>query len=109
MLARSFRSSKSFVTFVVCVAIFTDTLLLGLIVPILPYVLADRVGLPQQDVQRWTSILLALYGGALLLGSCTLNFLCTGVPVLQAKKGRVLPNLPCSTLLCFAVLFLHLD
>ncbi|KAL9103487.1 MAG: hypothetical protein Q9163_001483 [Psora crenata] len=34
--AQSFRASKTFTTFVVCTAVFTDTLLLNIIVPILP-------------------------------------------------------------------------
>lgn len=71
MFAREIRSSKGFVTFVVCVAIFTDMLLSNLIVPMLPYALLERVGLPKEDVQKWNSILLALYGGSQIVGSCT--------------------------------------
>lgn len=70
MFARGIRSSKGFVTFVVCVAIFTDMLLSNLIVPMLPYALVERVGLPKEDVQKWNSILLALYGGSQMVGSC---------------------------------------
>lgn len=70
MFAREIRSSKGFVTFVVCVAIFTDMLLSNLIVPMLPYALVERVGLPKEDVQKWNSILLALYGGSQMVGSC---------------------------------------
>ena len=71
MLAHSLRASKTFTIFVVCIAIFTDTLLLNIVVPILPYVLSKRVGLSKEDVQQWNSILLASYGAALMLGSCT--------------------------------------
>ena len=73
MFAHSFRSSKTFVTFIVSVAIFTDMILFSLIAPILPFALLDRVGLSPQDVQKWNSILLASYGGALMLGCCKLN------------------------------------
>lgn len=69
MFAHNLRASKSFAIFVVCAAIFTDTTLAGLIVPILPYALKERVGLSQDEVQRWNSILLASYGGALMVGS----------------------------------------
>ncbi|KAL8727012.1 MAG: hypothetical protein Q9181_005857, partial [Wetmoreana brouardii] len=55
--------------FVVGAAVFTDMMLYGLIVPMLPYVLLDRVGIAPQDVQRWTSILLGSFGGALMIGS----------------------------------------
>ncbi len=73
MVAQSFRASKTFTTFVVCVSIFTDILLQNLIVPVLPYALSERVGLSREDdVQRWNSILLGSYGGSLMVGSCML-------------------------------------
>ena len=70
MLASRLRSSDGFITFVVGMAVFTDMLLYGLIVPMLPYALSDRVGIAQDDVQRWNSILLGSFGAALMLGSC---------------------------------------
>ncbi|GIJ92026.1 hypothetical protein Asppvi_011001 [Aspergillus pseudoviridinutans] len=63
------RSSKAFVIFVVSFATFTDILLYGLIVPVTPTALHERVGLSEDDEQSWTSILLALYGAALLAAS----------------------------------------
>jgi hypothetical protein len=63
------RSSKVFVIFVVSFATFTDILLYGLIVPVTPTALHERVGLSEDDEQSWTSILLALYGAALLAAS----------------------------------------
>ena len=74
MFAHEIRSSKGFVILVVCVAYFTDMLLSNLIVPILPYALLERVGLPEKDVQKWNSILLALYGGSQAIGSCTSRY-----------------------------------
>ena len=74
MSFRKFRSSNAFVTLVVCVAIYTDLLLSNLIVPILPYALSERVGLPQEDIQKWNSILLALYGASQMVGSCVSKF-----------------------------------
>ena len=38
----------------------------GLIVPVTPTALKDRVGLSEDSIQSWNSILLALYSGALL-------------------------------------------
>ncbi|KAL8733016.1 MAG: hypothetical protein Q9166_002414 [cf. Caloplaca sp. 2 TL-2023] len=70
MFAQKFRSSDGFIIFVVGVAVFTDMMLYGLIVPMLPYALSDRVGIGQEDVQRWNSILLGSFGGALMGGSC---------------------------------------
>ncbi|RAL15771.1 MFS transporter [Aspergillus homomorphus CBS 101889] len=56
------RTSDAFVSFVVCFAVFTDVLMYGLIVPVAPTALRDRVGMSDADVQSWQSTLLALYG-----------------------------------------------
>ena len=60
------RSSRWFVMFVVSFAAGTDVFLYGLIVPVTPTALKDRVGLSEDRIQAWTSILLALYAAALL-------------------------------------------
>ncbi|QSS49191.1 MFS amine transporter [Histoplasma capsulatum var. duboisii H88] len=65
----SFRSSEWFILLVVSAALFTDTLIYGVIVPIVPLALTDRAGVPQGDVQKWVSILLATYGATFLFGS----------------------------------------
>ncbi|PWY67082.1 MFS amine transporter [Aspergillus sclerotioniger CBS 115572] len=69
MSVQKLRSSTPFAVIVVCVAVFTDIFLYGLVVPMLPFALADRVGLSDGDIQRWNSILLATYGAAIMLGS----------------------------------------
>ncbi len=74
MYARRLRSSDGFIIFVVGIAVFTDMMLYGLIVPMLPYALSDRVGVAQKDVQGWNSILLGSFGGALMFGSCMFPF-----------------------------------
>ncbi|EFR01324.1 hypothetical protein MGYG_04331 [Nannizzia gypsea CBS 118893] len=56
------RSSEAFIILVVSIAIFV-------IVPIIPKALVDRIGVSPDDAQSWMSILLAAYGGTLLLGS----------------------------------------
>ncbi|KAL8834922.1 MAG: hypothetical protein Q9176_007216 [Flavoplaca citrina] len=69
MFAHSFRASKTFTTLVVSFAVFTDILIQNLVVPILPYILRTRVGLnDENDIQRWTSILLAAFGAVLMIG-----------------------------------------
>lgn len=66
------RASKAFAVFVVSLAVFSDILLQNLVVPVLPYALKERVGLVGEvDVQWWNSILLAAFGGAYMVGSCT--------------------------------------
>lgn len=69
-VAHAFRASKAYTIFVVCISIFTEVLLLNIVVPILPFVLRDELGLDAADVQTWSSILLAAHGFALIIGSC---------------------------------------
>ncbi|ESZ94455.1 hypothetical protein SBOR_5173 [Sclerotinia borealis F-4128] len=64
-----FRSSNLLILSTVCVAVFTDIFLYGIIVPVVPFSLSSRVGVPESSVQSWVSILLAVYGAALLVGS----------------------------------------
>ncbi|RAL14894.1 MFS transporter [Aspergillus homomorphus CBS 101889] len=65
----AFRSSKTFVTWVVAIACFTDVFIYGMIVPILPIVLKTRVSVPEEDLQQWMSIMLAAFGGGIFFGS----------------------------------------
>lgn len=65
----SLRSSKWFIVLTISLATFTDIFLYGLIVPVLPFALTSRAGIPESEVQTWISILLAVYGGALLVAS----------------------------------------
>ncbi|KAJ5737526.1 uncharacterized protein N7483_002651 [Penicillium malachiteum] len=66
---RSVRSSESFIILVVSIAIFTDLFNYGMIVPIMPVALVDRVRAREEDAQFWVSVLLAVHGCTLLLGS----------------------------------------
>ncbi|KAL4813258.1 major facilitator superfamily domain-containing protein [Aspergillus spinulosporus] len=69
------RSSKAFVTWVVAIAVFTDVFIYGMIIPILPDVLKTRVSIPEDELQKWISILLAAFGGALFVGSPVFGYL----------------------------------
>ncbi|KAL4889497.1 MFS amine transporter [Aspergillus ambiguus] len=64
-----FRSSRPFIISVVAMAIFADVFIYGMVVPILPTVLRTRAAIPDDELQKWMSILLAAFGGALLIGS----------------------------------------
>ncbi|KPI42109.1 putative MFS-type transporter [Cyphellophora attinorum] len=63
------RSSNWFITLAVCFAVFTDVFLYAVIVPVIPFALESRVGLAASEVQHWVSILLAVYGAALLVAA----------------------------------------
>ncbi|KAL4975574.1 major facilitator superfamily domain-containing protein [Aspergillus desertorum] len=69
------RSSKAFVTWVVAIAVFTDVFIYGMIIPILPDVLKTRASIPEEELQKWISILLAAFGGALFVGSPVFGYL----------------------------------
>ena len=64
-----YRSSYFFILMTICVAIFTDIFLYGIIVPVIPFALTHRAGVSPQDIQHWVSILLAVYGASLLAAS----------------------------------------
>ncbi|KAI0813279.1 MFS transporter-like protein [Xylaria sp. FL0064] len=65
----SFRSSTSLIVTTVNLAIFTDIFFYGLIAPVLPFALSAQVGIPEDEVQSWVAILLAVYSAALFVGS----------------------------------------
>lgn len=61
------RSSTWFITITVSTAIFTDIFLYAVIVPVFPFELAERIGVQEDKVQHWLSILLSTYSAALLV------------------------------------------
>ncbi|KAJ5204210.1 uncharacterized protein N7498_005089 [Penicillium cinerascens] len=63
------RSSTWFILTAVCFASATDYFMYGLIVPVAPTALENRVGLPHSKVQSWISILLAIFSATLLVSS----------------------------------------
>ncbi len=63
------RSATWFIVFTVCVAVFTDIFLYGMVVPVMPFALTARVGIAPEQVQHWNTILIACYGVALGVGS----------------------------------------
>lgn len=63
------RSSTLFIVSTVAIGLFTDLFLYGLVVPILPFMLQDRVHLPLDQVQIHVSGLLAAYAGASVIFS----------------------------------------
>ncbi|KAJ2894770.1 major facilitator superfamily domain-containing protein [Zalerion maritima] len=71
----SFRSSTTLIVFTVCLAIFTDLFLYGLMVPVIPFSISVQAGIPDDEVQEWTAILLACYSGALFVGSPVAGFI----------------------------------
>jgi MFS family permease len=63
------RSSNAFIITTISIAVFTDIFLYSLVVPVLPFALTGRAGVREEDLQKWTSIFLSVYGAALAIGS----------------------------------------
>ncbi|KAF2656926.1 MFS general substrate transporter [Lophiostoma macrostomum CBS 122681] len=62
----TYRSSDGFIIGTVALAVFTDMFLYGVIVPVIPFALQQRSHVAPDRVQYWVSVLIAIYGAALL-------------------------------------------
>ncbi|KAG6986703.1 hypothetical protein G7Y79_00073g098020 [Physcia stellaris] len=62
-----FRSSKWLIAITVYCATFTDGFIYGIIVPVTPFVLVNKMGVPENEVQFWSSTMLAVFGGSSLI------------------------------------------
>jgi MFS family permease len=69
------RSHPFFIVFTVGMGAFVDLFLYGLIVPVLPFLLKDRIGLPDSEIQSTISNLLAIYAAASCAASPIAGFL----------------------------------
>lgn len=68
-LGLKWRSSTVFIVGTVAISLFTDLFLYGLVVPILPFILQDRIHLPEDQIQSHVSGLLAAYAAASVIFS----------------------------------------
>ncbi|EPE28815.1 MFS general substrate transporter [Glarea lozoyensis ATCC 20868] len=97
-----FRSSTGFVLTTVALALFTDLWLYGIVVPILPFILSDRLNVPHDQIQSYTSILLGTYAGATVLLSPIAGVIADRLPARQIPfTGGLLALVASTTLLCF--------
>ncbi|CAJ2509298.1 Uu.00g143240.m01.CDS01 [Anthostomella pinea] len=58
------RSNTLFIISTVAIGLFTDLFLYGLVVPVLPFMLRNRLATPEDEIQSYVSNLLAAYAGA---------------------------------------------
>ena len=96
------RSNTLFIIATVAIGLFTDLFLYGLIVPVLPYMLQDRVDIPEDKVQSYVSGLLAAYAGASVLFSLPAGW------VADRTKARQTPFLAGLAALLAATIMLAL-
>ncbi|KAL8782429.1 MAG: hypothetical protein Q9213_005393 [Squamulea squamosa] len=80
----AWRSNTLFIVSTVGIGLWTDLFLYGLVVPILPFILQDRVNLPENQIQSYVSALLAAYAGAAVLFSPPAGVIADRVPTRQA-------------------------
>lgn len=95
------RSSTLFIVSTVGIGLFTDLFLYGLVVPILPFILQERVHLPDDRIQSHVSGLLAAYAGASVLSSPPAGVLADRLPTRQLPFLVGLTALLLATLLLF--------
>ena len=96
------RSHTLFITSTVAIGLFTDLFLYGLVVPVLPYVLQERVHIPKDQVQPHVSGLLAAYAGASVLFSPVAGY------IADRTSSRQIPFLSGLAALFFATVLLYL-
>lgn len=96
------RSNSLFIIITVAVGMFSDLFLYGLVVPILPYLLEDRIGVPRHQIQSHVSGLLAAYAGASVISSPFIGYLADLTESRKAPFLLGLTSLLLSTILLFA-------
>ncbi|KAL8769649.1 MAG: hypothetical protein Q9209_004446 [Squamulea sp. 1 TL-2023] len=97
----AWRSSTLFIVSTVGIGLYTDLFLYGLVVPVLPFILRDRVSLPENQIQSYVSALLAAYAGASVLFSPPAGVIADRVPTRQAPFLIGLVALLAATLMLF--------
>ncbi|KAK6822826.1 MFS general substrate transporter [Apiospora arundinis] len=97
------RSASWFISLVVNLAALTDSMFFGLIVPFLPNLLRDRVGLTDDaEMQLWNSVLVGVYGGAVFIGSPIFGYFA------DKAKSRKIPLLMGYVSLAASTVLLHI-
>lgn len=71
----SWRSNTIFILASVTLGLFSDIAMYGLVVPILPFMLHDYLGIPAESIQASDSVLLAAFAGSQLFFSVPVGWL----------------------------------
>jgi MFS family permease len=95
------RAHPFFIILAVGMGAFVDLFLYGLIVPVFPFLLKDRIGLPESEIQSTISNLLAIYAAA----SCIASPI-AGILADRFTKSRQLPFLVGLILLLLSTILL---
>ncbi|WPH04673.1 MFS general substrate transporter [Acrodontium crateriforme] len=95
------RSSSAFVITTVTVGMFSDIFLYSLIVPILPFMLQDRIGVPDSEIQSAVSRLLSTFAVSSVVFSPVAGFLADKVSSRSTPFLFGLATMIASTVLLF--------
>ncbi|RYP70474.1 hypothetical protein DL771_005411 [Monosporascus sp. 5C6A] len=98
--ALHWRSNTFFILATVAVGLFTSLFLYGLVVPALPFMLRERLAIPEEETQSYVSGLLAAYAGASLLFALVAGW------VADRTNARQAPFLGCLAALLVATIML---
>ncbi|KXL45193.1 hypothetical protein M433DRAFT_138986 [Acidomyces richmondensis BFW] len=100
-LGLRWRSNTFFIVATVGIGLFTDLFLYGLVVPILPFMLQDRIGLPYNQIQSHVDGLLAAYAGASVVSAPIAGFLADRMSTRQSPFLLGLTALLGATIMLF--------
>ena len=95
------RSNTLFILTTVAIGLFTDLFLYSILVPVLPFMLEDRAGIPPDQTQTYVSAMLATYAGAAVFFSPIAGVLADKVSTRQAPFLLGLASLLGATVLLF--------
>ncbi|CUM68122.1 uncharacterized protein PRCAT00005839001 [Priceomyces carsonii] len=84
------RGSTPFIVTTVFLAVFSDTFMYGVIIPVIPFAFQSRMGVTKNDVESWISRSLAIYSVGLLLGSVIFGYACDRV---NMRRGMMVGGL----------------
>ena len=97
----TWRSHTLYIISTVGIGLFTDLFLYGLVVPILPFLLTDRIGLPESQIQSNVSGLLVAYAAASVVFSPLAGYIADKTSSRQAPYVGGLSALIAATILFF--------
>ncbi|KAF2663519.1 MFS transporter [Microthyrium microscopicum] len=97
-----FRSSKTFLIFIISFAAFTDIFLYSVIVPVVPFSLKSRAHVADDKVSTYVTVFIAAYGAALALTSPLFGY------IADHTRTRRAPFLLGLLVLTAATIMLHL-
>jgi MFS family permease len=95
------RSNTLFIISTVAVGLFTDLFLYGIVVPVLPFMLEERVKVPEDQVQSYVSALLAAYAASSVIASPIAGYFADKTTTRQSPFLFGLAALLASTILLF--------